>query len=68
MNILSLNVRGTGGTDFRRAFRKLVATQRPDVIILTETRVSGHRANLIIATIEFGRHIKVDAMGFASGI
>lgn len=39
-----------------------------DVVNLTETRVSGDRANRIIVTLCFGRYINVDAMGFVEGI
>lgn len=60
MNILRWNVRGAEGDDFRHSFR--------DVMILTETRVSGERANVIIASLGFERYTKVDAMGFAGGI
>lgn len=68
MNILSQNVQGDAGADFWRVFRDLTTTHRPDVIILTETRVSGHRASTIITTLGFDRYIKVDAMSFAGCI
>lgn len=68
MNILSWNVRGTAGANFRRIFRDLITTHNADIVILTEMRVSGDRVNWIIATLGFERYIKVDAMGFAGGI
>lgn len=68
MNILSWNVRGVGGIDFRRTFRELVATHRPNAVVLIETRVSEDRANNIIATLGFERYVKVDAISFAGGI
>lgn len=39
-----------------------------DIVILTETRVSGERAENIIARLGFERYTKVDAMGFVGGI
>lgn len=56
------------GPDFRRVFRELINTHRPDIAILTETRISRDRANRIIATLGFDHYIKVDAMGFVGGI
>ncbi|KAF7844754.1 reverse transcriptase [Senna tora] len=68
MNILAWNVRGAGGADFRRVFRETYAIHQPDAVILTETRVSGERANGIINSLGFEHTYKVDAMGFAGGI
>lgn len=68
MNILSWNVIGATRANFRRVFRELVSTHRPDVVIIIETRVSGDIANKIIATLGFERYIKVDVMGFSRGI
>lgn len=68
MNILSLNVRGAASSDFKRTFRELVNLHLLDIVILTETRVSGQRADNIITNLGFERYTKVDAMGFAGGI
>lgn len=68
MNILSWNVRGTRGANFRRNFRDIIANHKSDAVILTETRISGESANNIIATLGFERYVKVDTMGFACWI
>lgn len=68
MNILSWNVGGVAGTDFKRVFRDMITSYKPDIVILTKTRVSGDRANSIIKNLVFDRFIKVDAMGFSGGI
>ncbi|KAF7844372.1 reverse transcriptase [Senna tora] len=68
MNIIFWNVRGAGSSDFRRIFREVVLMNQPDLVFITETRLSGERANRIIPTLGFERYIKVDAMGFAGGI
>lgn len=62
MNILSWNVRGVAGADFRRVFREIIASHIPYVFVLTETRVSGDRANAILATLGFDRYVKVDGI------
>lgn len=68
MNILSWNVRWAARSNFRRVFRQLITNHNPDIVILTETRVSGERASNIISTLGFECYTKVDAMGFAEGI
>lgn len=62
MNILAWNVRGAGGTNFKRVFCDMVATHRADVVILIETRVSDNRALNIITSLGFENYMKVDAM------
>lgn len=68
MNIISWNTRGVGSADFRRAFRDLCASYNPDLLILTETRLSGVRATNIISFLGFERYLKVDSIGFSGGI
>ncbi|KAF7841143.1 hypothetical protein G2W53_003441 [Senna tora] len=68
MNILAWNVRGAGGTEFRRVFRDTITLLQPDAVILTETKLSGERAIGTIAMLGFEHFFKVDAMGFAGGI
>ncbi|KAF7844493.1 reverse transcriptase [Senna tora] len=68
MNIIYWNVCGCGSFDFRRIFREVMLMNQLDLVFLTETRLSGERANQIIPTLGFDRYIKVDAMGFAGGM
>lgn len=68
MNILAWNIRGAANADFRRAFNDLQRKFSPDIVILTETRLSGTRAQNILSTLGFENYIKVDAMGFSGGI
>lgn len=46
----------------------MINSHQPDVLILTETRVSEERANSIIASLGYERYTKVDSMSFAGGI
>lgn len=68
LNILAWNVRGAGSSDFRRAFMDLLAKHKPNVVLLTETRVGGDRATSIINSLGFTHHCKVDPMGYAGGL
>lgn len=64
MNILSWNVRGAGGTGFRRAFRDVKNSHNPDFVILMETRMSRPISNSIISNLGYESFFKVDAMVF----
>lgn len=68
INILAWNVRGAGNAEFRRSFFDLIGRHKPNVVLLTETRVGGDRASSIINSLGFPRHYKVDPMGYAGGI
>ncbi|KAF7821806.1 reverse transcriptase [Senna tora] len=68
MKILAWNVRGAANPEFRRVFRDMMPTYQPDMVLLTETRISGEHAENIIASLGFDNTFKVDAMGFAGGI
>lgn len=46
----------------------MVNSYKPDMVILIETRLSGDRANSVIFALGFERFVKVDAIGFSSGI
>ncbi|KAF7824236.1 hypothetical protein G2W53_022380 [Senna tora] len=68
MSILAWNVRGVGGANFRRIFRDMVNLHNPTAIILTETHLSGARAEAVITTLGFESFVRVHSMGFTGGI
>lgn len=68
MNIISWNTRGAGNSDFRKAFRDMTRTYKPDLYILIDTRLSGDRATFAISSLSYERYMKVDALGFIGGI
>lgn len=68
MNILAWKIREAANADFRRAFHDLLQKFSPDIVILTETCLSGLRAQGILSSLGFENYIKIDAMGFSSGI
>ncbi|KAF7843960.1 reverse transcriptase [Senna tora] len=67
-DILAWNVRGAANPEFRRVFQDMMPTYLPDMVLLTETRISGEHANNVIASLGFDNTFKVDAMGFAGGM
>lgn len=68
MNIISWNTSGAGNSDFRKAFRDMTITYKPDLYILTETCLSGDRATSVISSLGYERYIKINTMGFTGGI
>ncbi|KAF7822459.1 reverse transcriptase [Senna tora] len=60
MNIIVWNVRGAGSLDFRRIFMEMMLMHQPDVVFITETRLSGERSNCIIPTLGFDRYNRCD--------
>ncbi|KAF7842718.1 reverse transcriptase [Senna tora] len=60
--------KGAANPEFRRVFRDMMPTYQPDMVLLTETRISGEHADNIITSLGFDNTFKVDAMGFAGGI
>lgn len=68
ITFLVWNVRGAGGLEFRRVFHETIAQHKPNLVILTETRLSGERAQNTINSLGYEKHYKVDAMGFSGGI
>lgn len=68
MNIISWNTRGFGNSDFRRAIRDMTCSYKPDLYILTETRLRGDKATSIISSLGYERYAKIDSMGFTGGI
>ena len=68
MNILIWNCRGSMKPQFRKTVMDLVEWHSPILMVITETRMSGARANEIIETLPFDRHAVADTVGFAGGI
>lgn len=67
-NILAWNVRGAASSDFRRVFVNLVGRHKPNLVLLTKTRVGGDRAEQIISNLGYQAWFKVDPMGYAGGL
>ena len=68
MNILVWNCRGAMKPLFRKTVMDLVDWHNPIIMVITETRLSGARANEIIETLPFDGAMVTDTIGFAGGI
>lgn len=68
LSILSWNAHGYASDKFLRAFHKYSFQYKPDIISLLEPRISGSKADLIIAKIGLDKAHRVEAVGFSRGI
>ena len=68
MNILIWNCRGAMKPQFRKTVMDLVNWHRPLIMVITETRMSGAKADKIIETLPFDGVVVADTIGFAGGI
>ncbi|PKI63698.1 hypothetical protein CRG98_015888 [Punica granatum] len=69
MNILVWNCRGSGSREFCRSMMDLIHQHGPDIIIiLTETRLSGDRAQQIAGTFPFYGFACAPTRGLLGGI
>ena len=68
MNILICNCRGAMKPLFRKTVMDLVEWHNPIIIVITETKLNGARANEIIETLPFDGAVVTDTIGFAGGI
>ncbi|KAL7238850.1 hypothetical protein ACSBR2_004865 [Camellia fascicularis] len=68
MNIMLWNCRGTGNKNFRRHFKELIRTHRPDVVALFETKVMFSSMGLFFNNLGYTASITVDPVGRVGGI
>nr|XP_023919431.1 uncharacterized protein LOC112030994 [Quercus suber] len=68
MNILVWNCRGAMKPEFRKTVRDLIAWHSPIVMVITETRLSGAKADEIIEGLPFDGAVVADTIGFVGGI
>ena len=68
MNILIWNCRGAMKPQFRQTVMDLVNWHMPLIMVITETRMSGARANEIIESLPFDGAVVANTIRFAGGI
>lgn len=68
INILSWNSRGARARSFPRLIQEIKTNYKVQVLIILEPRVSGQRADNIIAKMGYGNSYRIEAEGFSSGI
>ncbi|CAL1401611.1 unnamed protein product [Linum trigynum] len=66
--ICSWNVGGASGSAFLRALKLLVATHKPDILILLEPQISGDVADRVCGRMGFPNVMRVEAEGRSGGI
>ena len=68
MNIVVWNYRGALKPKFKQTVADLINWHKPVVMIITETRVSGFRAEEVIQGLPFDGFAMSETIGFARGI
>ncbi|GMJ07488.1 hypothetical protein HRI_004418000 [Hibiscus trionum] len=66
--ILSWNVQGCGDWRFLPAARQVLRDYKQDLVVFVEPRISGRRADSVIASLGFPNSHRVEAAGFSGGI
>ncbi|KAK8570774.1 hypothetical protein V6N13_103178 [Hibiscus sabdariffa] len=68
IKILSWNVQGCAHPKFLPSARQYLRDVRPDLVVFVEPRISGRKADAIIASLGFPHSHRVEASGFSGGI
>ncbi|CAL1388662.1 unnamed protein product [Linum trigynum] len=68
LDVFSWNCQGAGHEKFVSILRSFFVPTRPEIVIIVEPRISGSEAQKVISQIGFDGVLRVDAVGFASGI
>ncbi|PKI70720.1 hypothetical protein CRG98_008953 [Punica granatum] len=68
MNLLAWNCRGAGNANFRRSLKDVISNHNPDIVILTETHLSGERATRTAATFPYDGFFCTETIGHFGGI
>ncbi|KAK8617514.1 hypothetical protein V6N13_080426 [Hibiscus sabdariffa] len=68
LRILSWNVQGCGDPRFITAAKQFLRDYKPNVILFVEPRISGRRADSVIAALGFPNSHRIEAAGFSGGI
>ena len=68
MNILMWNCRGALNPDFKRRVFEMAVNHHPLIMVITETRVGGSRAEKIIDALPFDGFITTDTIVYMGGL
>ena len=68
MRLMVWNTQGAGSCDFLNTLKEHIRMQRPQIVVLLETHISGPRADSVCNKIGFGGQLRVDVRGFQGGI
>ncbi|XP_075673322.1 uncharacterized protein LOC142642784 isoform X2 [Castanea sativa] len=65
MNVLLRNCREALNPDFKRRIFEMAINHRPAILVVTETRVGGDRAAIIIDGLHFDGFVTIETIGYA---
>lgn len=68
MDLLFWNYRGTGNCVFKRNFKDLMKNQKPDIVVLMETKVELGTMGMFFHRLGLTSSIHVDPIGRSGGI
>ena len=69
MILISLNLRGVGGTLKSASFRRVLDTTNPNIVFLQETLVEGDKAkSLFLQCLPHWNAIALDSQGHSGGL
>lgn len=68
IKIMIWNVQGAGSQAFLTMLRELIRINKPTILALVETHISGETAQKVCDRIGFSGQFRVDAQGFRGGI
>ncbi|XP_074283605.1 uncharacterized protein LOC141608145 [Silene latifolia] len=65
---MTWNVQGAGSVSFLAMLKEIIRVNKPQVLALVETRISGETAQRVCDHINYGGKTKVDVEGFSGSI
>lgn len=68
MSVLLWNARGVSRKWFKRNIKQLLKDHTPDIVVITETRVSKSNAEELVESLPYNSFETVEPMGFTGGI
>ncbi|KAK8598764.1 hypothetical protein V6N13_094724 [Hibiscus sabdariffa] len=68
LKFISWNVQGCGNWRFLPTARQVLRDYKPDLVVFVEPRISGRKADSVIASLGFPNSHRVEAAGFSGGI
>ena len=68
MNILLWNCRGALNADFKKRVPEMVVNHQPALMVITETRIEGDRAERIVEGLPFDGLFATDMIGYDGGL
>lgn len=68
ISIFAWNCQGAASPRFVRSLKSLLHDHRPDLLVLSEPRVSGAKADGVIRKIGYRNSLRVESHGFSGGI